>query len=76
MASLLILVALCGCVPAEAIRQAENNMNLNRANAEDASLDPMARKVSLVNADAWRAQLYLLDSDKEPSQETRDRVGE
>ena len=69
-----MLTLLCSsCIPQQAIRQAEQNVSLNSAHASDGSLPEEARQIATDNADAWEAQLYLLDSDKEPSQGVRDR---
>ena len=70
-----MLTLLCSsCIPQQAIRQAEQNVILNRAHAADGSLPEEARQVATDNADAWEAQLYLLDSDKAPSQDARTRA--
>lgn len=71
----LSVALLCAgaCVPQQAITQAQQNVEINRAHAADESLPAQAREIAQDNADAWEAQLYALDNDQEPSAGVRER---
>ena len=72
--AIIAIMSLSSCVPQQAITQAENNVTINRAHASDQSLSKDARLIAQDNADAWEAQLYILDIDRKPSAETRNKA--
>ena len=59
---------MCGCCPAQAVKQAETEMLLNEAHAKDATLPAEAREVGRVNWWAWSAQRYNLTGAKLPAE--------
>lgn len=56
-----LLVLLLGCVPIEAIQQAEREQAISRGHAGDATLPAEARAIATDSLDAWSVQLELLD---------------
>ena len=72
--AIMAVISLSACVPQQAITQADNNVTINRAHASDQSLSEDARLIAQDNADAWEAQLYILDIERKPSPETRKRA--
>jgi len=68
----LVCLFLASCVDAQAVRQAQQNIRINRAHEADDKLPQEARAIAQDNGDAWEAQLYLLDGT-EPSDDARAR---
>ena len=72
----IAVLLLLGCIPAQAVRQAKENIALNRNHERNEALPNQARLVAQDNADAWEAQLHVLEPDYVVSPEARARQAE